>query len=154
MKHIWLGAMAVLAFSGPALAEQSGPADLTPIDIVNRHVSSGGDVDVIMADYADDAVVLQQGKAFQGKPAIRKLFEAMFPKRPAGARPAGAPPAGAGAPPKMNVTKVWQEGDVGFLTWEMGPVKATEEFLVRGGKIAVQTVFMSGGAPGEPPAPQ
>ncbi len=50
----------------------------------------------------------------------------------------------------MKVTKVWEEGDVGFVTWEMGPVHATEEFLVRGGKIRVQAVFMSG-APGGPP---
>ena len=58
---------------------------------------------------------------------------------------AAAPPAGG--PPKMTVDKVWQEGDVGFVNWHMGPVKATEEFLVRNGKIAVQSVFMAGGPP-------
>ena len=52
----------------------------------------------------------------------------------------------------MNVTKVWEEGNVGFVTWEMGPVHATEEFIVRNGKIAVQVIFMSAPAGGPPPA--
>ncbi len=149
MKFRLLGVLAALSIAGTANA-----ADLTPTEIVNRHVSSGGDIDAIMADYADDAVVLQQGRAFQGKAAIRGLFENMF-KRPASPPPSGTapsgPPPGAGGPPKMNVTKVWEEGDVGFMTWEMGPMKATEEFIVRDGKIQVQTIFMSGPAAGGPP---
>lgn len=142
MKFSLLGMLAALSIVGTANA-----ADLTPTEIVNRHISSGGNVDAIMADYADDAVVLQQGRAFQGKAAIRGLFENMF-KRPAGPPPSGAAPSG---PPKMNVTKIWEEGDVGFMTWEMGPMKATEEFIVRDGKIQVQTIFMSGPAAGGPP---
>lgn len=51
----------------------------------------------------------------------------------------------------MTIDKVWEEGDVGFVNWHMGPVKATEEFLVRDGKIQVQAVFMQGGPPGPPP---
>ncbi|OJW76637.1 MAG: hypothetical protein BGO57_10230 [Sphingomonadales bacterium 63-6] len=148
MKFQMLG---VVALSIVGVAGTANAADLTPTEIVNRHVSSGGNVDAIMADYADDAVVLQQGRAFQGKEAIRGLFENMF-KRPAGAPAPSAPPPGAGngGPPKMNVTKVWEEGDVGFMTWEMGPMKATEEFIVRGGKIQVQTIFMSGPPAGGP----
>ena len=123
----------------------------TPTDIVQRHTASGGNVDAIMADYADDAVVLQNGRAVQGKAEIRKLFEAMFSRRGggagaapqvAGAPPAGAPPAGGG----MKVTRVWEEGNVGFMTWEMGPMRTTEEFIVnKDGKIAVQAIFMTGG---------
>lgn len=146
MKFRLLSAFAALSIAGTAQA-----ADLTPTEIVNRHVSSGGNVDAIMADYADDAVVLQQGRAFQGKEAIRGLFEAMF-KRPAGPAPSAQPVGGANgsAAPKMNVTRVWEEGDVGFMTWEMGPMKATEEFIVRDGKIQVQTIFMSAPPPGGP----
>ncbi|KPL67755.1 hypothetical protein SZ64_06270 [Erythrobacter sp. SG61-1L] len=149
MKFQLLGAIAALSITGAAQA-----ADLTPTEIVNRHVSSGGNVDAIMADYADDAVVLQQGRAFQGKDAIRGLFENMF-KRPAGPAPSAPPAGGAngGGAPKMNVTRVWEEGNVGFMTWEMGPMKATEEFIVRDGKIQVQTIFMSG-PPAGGPAPQ
>jgi hypothetical protein len=138
-----LAAMALVFVAGAAQAQGS-----TPAEIVQRHVSSGGNIDAIMADYADDAVVLQNGRAIQGKPAIRKLFEGMFGGGRAAAKPAqgsSAPPAGG--PPKMTVDKVWQEGDVGFVNWHMGPVKATEEFVVHDGKIAVQSVFMAGGPP-------
>ncbi|MBO9669511.1 MAG: hypothetical protein J7485_03235, partial [Sphingobium sp.] len=79
---------------------------------------------------------------------------------------AGAPPAGgaqgAGGPPGggagggMKVTRVWEEGNVGFMTWEAGPMHVTEEFIIRNNKIAVQAIFMAGGggaAPGgAPPA--
>ena len=138
----------LLLAAGTAHAQGSSPAE-----IVQRHVGSGGNVDAIMADYADDAVVLQDGRAIQGKPAIRKLFEGMFGGRRAappsapGAAPA-APPAGG--PPKMTVDKVWQEGNVGFDTWHMGAMRATEEFLVKDGKIEVQAIFMSGGPPAAP----
>lgn len=139
-----LAALAALAMASPALA-----ADLTPEQVVQRHIAAGGDVDKIVADYADDAVVMQQGRILDGKDAIRAFYTQMMGGRrgPPGGGGDGAP---AGGPPPMKVTKIWQEGDVGFVTWEMGPVHATEEFLVRGGKIQVQAVFMSG-MPGGPP---
>ena len=136
-----VAALAAFMMTGAAIA-----ADLTPTEIVKRHTASGGNVDAIMADYADDAVVLQAGKAFQGKAAIRGLFEGMFRRPAAGAAPAAPPPpppAGAPAPAAMKVTRVWEEGNVGFMTWERGPMHATEEFIVKGGKIAVQTIFIS-----------
>jgi hypothetical protein len=141
-----------------ALLIATAAQSATPTEIVQRHTASGGNVDAIMADYADDAVVLQNGRAVQGKAEIRKLFEAMFGRRaPAGGagapppapstRPAGAPPAGGG----MKVTRVWEEGNVGFMTWEMGPMRTTEEFIInKDGKIAVQAIFMTGGAPAGP----
>ena len=45
----------------------------------------------------------------------------------------------------MKVQKVWQEGDVGFVSWTSGPVSGNDSFLVRHGKVLVQSVFMSGG---------
>lgn len=104
-------------------------------------MAAKSDIDAIMADYADDAVVLQNGQALIGKPAIRAQFEKLFPKPPAGATsgaPAPSPMSG------MQVKRIWQQGNVGFLTWEMGPIHTTEEFVVRDGKIAVQAIFMRG----------
>jgi hypothetical protein len=137
------GALAAIIVTGAARAAPS------PIDIVHRHVSSGGNIDAIMADYADDAVVLQAGKAYQGKAEIRPLFEKMFAGRPA-APASGTPPATRPAG-GMRVNKVWQEGDVGLMTWSAGPMNATEEFLVKDGKIKVQAIFMSR-APAPAPA--
>lgn len=126
-------------------------ASPTPTEIVQRHTAAGGNLDKLMEDYADNAVVFQQGRAIQGKAAIRALYAQMFPQRPANAQAAApaapaARPAGNGG---MKVTRVWEEGDVGFMTWEAGPVKATEQFLVRDGKIVLQAIFMSG-APARP----
>lgn len=129
-------AAALLASGGAALAADS------PSAIVKRHMDAAakGDVDAIMADYADDAVVLQATGAAQGKPAIRAVFERLFPPRPANAAP---PPAGTG----MQITRVWEEGDVGLVTWTSGPVSGTDQFIIHDGKIAVQAVFLSGAPP-------
>ena len=136
---------ALVFVAGAAQAQGSSPAE-----IVQRHVASGGNIDAILADYADDAVVLQNGRVLEGKAAIRKFYEGMFGggRIPASSGSTGAAPPAAG-PPKMTVDKVWQEGSVGFVSWHMGPVKATDEFVIRNGKIDTQSVFMQGG----PPAP-
>jgi hypothetical protein len=135
------------------IVTSAAQAALSPTDIVNRHTASGGNIDAIMADYADDAVVLQAGKAYQGKAEIRPLFEKMFAGRPAA--PAPAPGAAPAARPAggMKVTKVWQEGDVGLMTWTAGPMNATEEFLVKDGKIKVQAIFMSRAPAAPAPTP-
>jgi hypothetical protein len=153
MKRLGIGAVIAL------LAASAAHAD-TPSDFVKRHTASGGNVDALMADYADDAVVLQSGRAVQGKAEIRKLFAGMFgggrapgaggppPGAAPGAPPAGGPPAGGGmggGMGGMKVTKVWEEGNVGFMTWEMGPMHMTEEFIIKNNKIAVQAIFMTGG---------
>jgi hypothetical protein len=144
MLKAGVAAVALVLGAGVAQAQES-----TPAEIVQRHVGSGGNIDAIMADYADDAVVLQNGKAIQGKAAIRTLFEGMFGGRRAGPPPSANAASPAGGPPRMTVDKVWQEGSVGFVNWHMGATRATEEFLVKNGKIEVQAIFMTGG----PPAP-
>ena len=143
MLKIGAGMFVAMALAGTAQA-----ADLSPVDIVNRHAAAAakGDLDALVGDYAENAVVLQSGRTIQGKAAIRGLYEKMMPPK----KPAAAPAPGAPARPAMKITRVWQEGDVGLVTWEMGPVHATEEFLVRGGKIEAQAVFMNG-APAGPP---
>lgn len=147
MHKYGIAALALALIAGTAQAADS------PKDIVQRHVSSGGDIDAIMADYADDAVVLQNGRAIAGKPAIRKLYENMFGggSAPADAAPSASSGDNAASPSDgasgMKIDRIWEEGDVGFLTWQMGPVKATEEFVVRDGKIEVQAIFMQGGPP-------
>ena len=98
MLKAGVAAMALLFAAGAAQAQGS-----TPAEIVQRHVSSGGNIDAIMADYADDAVVLQNGRAIQGKPAIRKLFEGMFGGGRAAPPPAqGAAPAGDRRPGRVD----------------------------------------------------
>ena len=130
-----IGALAAALALAAGSAQAAGPS---PSDIVNRHMAAAGrsDVDAIMADYTDDATVLQSGKAVKGKAAIRAMFTGLFSGR--------AP----GTPSGMKVDRVWQEGDVGFVSWTMGPAAGTDDFLVRDGKIEIQAVFFAA-----PPAP-
>jgi limonene-1,2-epoxide hydrolase len=131
---IKFGIAALAAFT---IAGVGQAAELTPAQIVERHNAAvaKSDVDAMMADYADDAVVLEDGKTIGGKAAIRALFERMFPKPVAGAAPAGTA--------AMKVTRRWVEGDVGLYAWELPAMHGVDEFRVRNGKIEVQAVFLT-----------
>jgi opacity protein-like surface antigen len=121
-----------------AVAGQAFAADFTPEQIIHRHIEAGnkGDAAAMAADYADDGVMLQPGQAVQGRAAIQAAFTRIF-----------------GGAQKLTITplKIWSEGDVGFVSWEAngGAIKGTDDFLVRGGKILVQGVYIGGA----PPAP-
>ncbi|MGC1269610.1 MAG: nuclear transport factor 2 family protein [Croceibacterium sp.] len=142
-KIVILAAIAAL-FATPAAAET-----LTPEQVIRRHIGSGGNLDAIMADYADDAVVFQQGRAIQGKAAIRELFQRMLPPRPSATNtapsPAPAPAPAAPARPAAPPPRIWQEGEVGFMVAQFGPNQVTEQYLVRQGKIVLQAIYT--GAP-------
>lgn len=123
-----------LLVSAPALA-----GDLTPAQIIQRHMQAGArnDAAAMAADYAEDGVILQPGRAVQGKAAIRASFERML-----GAHPGG--------PAKMDIrpVKITSQGDVGIVFWQVpGGPHGEDTFLVRRGKILVQAVF-----PGATPA--
>ena len=136
--------LAAIAFITIAAAPAFAQAELSPVDIVNRHMAfaAKGDVDAMVGDYADDGMTITAGKVTAGKPALHAMFAGML----------AAPKAGAPARAAMKNLKVWADGDVGFVAWEMGSgtpqaVKGTDAFLVRHGKILVQTVFIGGSQP-------
>ncbi|MBT2185725.1 nuclear transport factor 2 family protein [Sphingobium nicotianae] len=134
MSKLSIALAVALASPGAAHA-----ATLTPAQIAQRHIefAQKGDVDAIMGDFADDAVNFTAGKAVQGKNAIRGIFAGMANRKPGEPSPVA----------NMKIGKVWEEGEVGFVTWTMGPVNGTEEFLVRNGKILIQAVFISAPPP-------
>ena len=39
------------------------------------------------------------------------------------------------------------KGDVGFVSWEAGPVKGADSFLIHDGKIVAQAVFIGEAVP-------
>ena len=130
-----LAAAALLA-AAPAFA-----ADLTPEQIIHRHVEAAnrGDAAAMAADYAEDATILEPGRAVHGRAAIQATFEGVF---------------GPTARDKFTVTptRIWSDGDTGFITWEAngGAFKGGDAYLVRHGQIIAQAVFIGGGSP--PPA--
>ena len=129
-----LAAAAVLIAARPAFA-----ADLTPEQIIHRHVEAAnrGDAAAMASDYAEDAEILEPGRAIHGRAAIREAFDGIF---------------GSRAKAKMIVTptRIWSDGDTGFITWEAngGAIKGGDTYLVRHGKIRAQAVFFGGGPPG------
>lgn len=130
LAFVPMAAAAALA-AAPAVAQ-----DLTPEQIIQRHVDAAnrGDVAAMAADYAEDATILEPGHAVHGRTAIQAMFNGIF---------------GPGARMKLTVTptRIWSEGDVGFITWEAadGRLRGTDEYLVRNGKTLVQAVFIGGG---------
>ncbi len=123
-------AAAALA-AAPAFAE-----DLTPEQIIHRHVEAAnrGDAAAMAADYAEDAVMLEPGRAVHGRAAIQKAFDEVF---------------GPNARVKFTVTptRIWSDGDTGFITWQAndGKFSGGDTYLVRHGKILAQAVFIGGG---------
>ena len=140
MKLAPLAALAVLAAT-PAFAQT-----LSPEDFIHRHMdfAAKGDADAIANDFAADGASINGGNAAVGRDAIRAQFAKLVAPRPGG--PAGGGMGG------MKVDKIWSQGNVGFIQWEAGPVHATEVFVIKDNKIQSQSVYMSGGPGGPPPA--
>jgi uncharacterized protein (TIGR02246 family) len=126
LTALCLGAAAVTA--GPAWA-----ADFTPVEIIQRHVAAAnrGDAAAMAADYAPDAVMLEPGRSVQGRAAIQAAFDGVF---------------GPKARIKFAVTptRIWSEGDVGYITWTAneGRFQGGDAYLVRHGQILAQAVFI------------
>lgn len=137
-----LAVLAALAAT-PALAQA-----LTPEDFIHRHMdfAAKGDVDGIANDFAVDGASINGGNAAVGRAAIKAQFARLVGPKP------GAAGAGGGGMGGMKVDKIWSQGNVGFIQWEAGPMHATEVFVIHDNKIASQSVFMSGGPGGPPPA--
>lgn len=131
--------MMFLAMAGagasPALA--ADPPAKPGIDaIVERHMTAflHHDWDQAILDYADDAVFVLPTGPIEGKPAILAFFHAMDAQRPV-----------------FTVSRVPSVGDVGLEDWVMnagqpGAVKGRDVFVIRNGKISVQSTIGFGPA--------
>lgn len=89
-----------------------------------------GDVDAIVADYAEDAVIFTPDGILRGRDEIRSLFEELV----------------ADFPPGSTVEMKQQivDGELAYLVWAGASEKldiplATDTLIVRDGKIVMQT---------------
>lgn len=96
--------------------------------VVRRHIEAGklGDATVIPRDYADDAVIVMSGTATTGVGAIQEVFEGLYARTPL----------------ELNYTTQIFENDVGYVVWTYENLTGSDTFVVRDGKIAVQTVIV------------
>ena len=93
--------------------------------VLERHgaAAQANDLDAVLADYAEDAVLISPGHGVLRGREIRTFFE--NPSDLTG----------------FEVISLFVDDEVAFFTWKTAAVAfGSDTFIVRGGKIAVQTV--------------
>ncbi len=107
---------------------------MTIEDVLTRHAAAiaAGDLEGLLADYADDGVVMSPGRTARGISEISDLFTDLFREL--------IPPA------STKLVGTWRatHGEYVFVVWEgesatrRFPI-GTDTFVVRGEKIVFQT---------------
>jgi ketosteroid isomerase-like protein len=102
--------------------------------VLQHHLNafSAGDVAAILADYADDALIITANETFKGLAEIRRWFTHLF---------ADVFPPGRSS---LKLSKQVVEGEVAFILWSgtapnLHVPFATDTFILRDGKIVAQT---------------
>lgn len=102
--------------------------------VLKNHLASfgAGDVDAILADYANDAVIILPNGILKGKEQIRGLFNALVAEF---------------SKPGMvfNLTNTKVDNHLAYITWNADTHDtsykfATDTFIIKGGKITHQTI--------------
>lgn len=128
-----LSTAALATIAGLALLAAPAFAQSTE-EVLQHHLEAfgAGDVDGILSDYAEDAVVINENGVMKGHDEIRPLFDAFVEEF---------------GKPGMSFEMVDQkvEGEVAFIVWKAETADrtydyATDTFVVRDGKIAYQTL--------------
>src|SRR3954447_14149286 len=89
-------------------------------------------VDVIVSDYADDAVFCTEAKIYRGRQEIHDFFEGFIASLP------------AQAVNRFTLRSLWADRNIAYITWRVGndiPL-GTDTFVVENGKIVSQTFAM------------
>jgi hypothetical protein len=112
-------------------AAVAGSVDSTET-VVGRHIQAffGGDIEAIMADFANDALICTPEGAIRGRSAIRAFFEHVLPGFPPGAT-------------KVDVKQQIVDGELLYAVWTSSSPKldvpfACDVFVVRDGKLVYQ----------------
>jgi ketosteroid isomerase-like protein len=91
-----------------------------------------GDIEAIMADYSEDAVLITPEGTLKGQAQIRSLFVKIFANM--------FPPASS----SLDLAKQVIEGETAYILWSGSSPQcnapfATDTFVIRDGKIVAQT---------------
>jgi len=106
----------------------------TTRQVFEHHLSAfgAGDLDDILSDYTDDSIVISPEGALKGRQAIRGFFEAVLVSL---FKPGTY---------QLTMDTLHVVDDVVYIVWHANCasadiVFAADTFLIKGGKIAVQT---------------
>jgi ketosteroid isomerase-like protein len=103
-------------------------------DVVQHHIwaLTTGQLDEILKDYSDDAVLMSVDASFHGPAEIGAFFQAAL---------ATMPPELIAA---LTPLRQDQHGDVVFVAWKAEPFvkQAIDTFVFRDGKIVTQTFLI------------
>jgi ketosteroid isomerase-like protein len=104
-------------------------------DVLHHHLAAfgAGDVDEILKDYTEDSILMTAGGTIAGLGPLREAFTGFF--------------GGLFAPGTYEFTLDSEhiEGEVAFISWHATCASSdvplgADTYLVRDGKIAVQTI--------------
>jgi SnoaL-like domain len=99
-------------------------------EVLRNHLRSARvGVDAVMEDYTDQSVLITHHATYRGLAEIRVFFTALFESLPAGFFDT------------MTMRREEVDGEFAYIVWEREPVisRATDTFVVRDGKILLQT---------------
>ena len=107
---------------------------MSTAEVLDHHLAAFGaaDVDEVMIDYADEAVLYTPDGPVRGAAAIREVFTKIFADV--------FPRVGS----TLEMRQRFAEGDVAYIVWSAETPTArvpigTDTFVVRNGKIVVHT---------------
>jgi hypothetical protein len=116
------------------------------LDTFNRHVTAfqTADLNAVLNDFSDNAMVITQDGVFQGKENIRTLYENLLQE---------FGNIKAGDSPGIMVDAMHYRGDMLFITWHAESQRlkfpfGTDTFLIKGNKIERQSIAFT------PPQPR
>lgn len=131
----------------PAIADRAlaDDAPRTPEQVVRHHFAAAAarDLDAVVSDYADDAVLITANGVTHGKAAVRAAFQQLLRGAQPAARPAGGSAPRPGGGPQIVVSHYTRT--VAWLMWVQNAgapneVHGVETYLVRNGRIELETV--------------
>jgi len=99
--------------------------------VLDNHLNSGlnGDLEGVLNDFSEDSVLFLPQGPVRGIAGLREFYKALLTKPP------------SGYPKAFKLLRRDVDGEVAYIVWkaEPGVLLATDTFLVRNGKIMVQT---------------
>jgi ketosteroid isomerase-like protein len=103
--------------------------------VLDNHLATAqrGDLEGVLSDYSEDSVLFLPQGPVRGIAELREFFREFLAKPP------------SGFPKAFELIRRDVDGEVAYIVWkaEPGVRLATDTFLVRNGKILVQTFAAS-----------